>query len=160
MKNRTEDTRKPSPFNRHAEAWRCKFIRYSLCELTESALWGTTIHWPPYTKQYKKERALIFFLRVIPASLLHHSKYKCLWKQGISKLLLTVSSVTSQMKLASKSDMENLCTWSVLISLSGRSHLTQALPVGVFCGYNEHLKSHLLVNEKGLTPQQTFHPPQ
>lgn len=96
MKNRTEDIRKPSSFSRHTEAWRCKFTCYSVGELMQSLPFGALQYPDHHTRSSVKKTGLSFFsFGWFQPALLHHSKYKCLWKQGISKLLLFYSGINN-----------------------------------------------------------------
>ena len=163
MKNWAEDIRKPSSFNRHTEAWKCKFRCYSVGELTQSLPFGALQYTNHHTRSSVKKTGLSFFPLGDSSKhfLITASINACENRKSQSCFYLTVASITSQMKLASKSDAENLCTRSVSILPPGRSCLTHALPVvGEPCGYNKHLNIHFLTKDKGLTPQHSFHPPQ
>lgn len=118
---------------------------------------GSPQHTGSHPQAQHKGQGFPFSLWVIPQTL--HHKGKCLWKQGISKLLLSKSaSMPSQMKVASKSDQEIPCTWCIFLSLPGRRCLSQAfLGVGGAQRALKHPPSH---GDKELTPQLSSPPPQ
>lgn len=116
---------------------------------TQSLPFGLLQHTGSHPQVQHKGQGFPFSLWVIPQTF--HHKGKCLWKQGISKLLFSnTASMPSQIKVSSKSDQENPCTWCISLFLPGRSCLSQALPaVGDACGYKEPLNIHLPMEIKG-----------
>lgn len=148
-KTGTKGIREPSSSsssNRHTEAWRYKCSGYPGGDRTQSLPFGLPQHTGSHPQAQHKGQGFPFSLWVIPQTL--HHKGKCLWKQGISKLLLSDSaSMPSQMKVASKSNQEIACTWCISLSLPGRRCLSQAL-LGVGDAQSIHLpmeiKSSLL----------------
>lgn len=112
MRKRTEDIRKPSSFNRHTEAWRCKFTCYSVDELTQSLPFGALQYTDHHTQSSVKKTGLSFFFFLFPLGdsskhfFITASRNACENRESQSCFYLTVTSITSQMKLVSKSDME------------------------------------------------------
>lgn len=159
-KTGTKGIREPSSSsssNRHTEAWRYKCSGYPGGDRTQSLPFGLPQHTGSHPQAQHKGQGFPFSLWVIPQTL--HHKGKCLWKQGISKLLLSDSaSMPSQMKVASKSNQEIACTWCISLSLPGRRCLSQALlGVGDAQSALKYPPSH---GDKELTPQLFSPPPQ
>lgn len=147
MRNRTKGIRKPSSSssNRHTEAWSCKCSGYPEHRICPLGYYNTLaiLH-----KHSTKSRAFLF-----PCGWFHKHFITRVnaCENGISKLLFSnTASMPSQIKVSSKSDQENPCTWCISLFLPGRSCLSQALPaVGDACGYKEPLNVHLPMEIKG-----------